>query len=309
MPDQLSEDLVAAFDALFGGDPTVRAAHAKGTCCDATFEATPDAGRITRAPHMQGSPVRTTVRFSNGSGALNASDGGREPRGMAVKFHLDGKKSTDIVSINHHVFIVRTPEEVVEFMRLRVPDPTTGQLDFAALAAFVGARPESQRAAQLILGAPPLDSFLRMEYFAIHAFRFIAADGTVRFGKYHWRPALGVSTITPEEAAVRSPDYLREDLLARLASEPAVFELHLKIGAEGDDPDDPTSEWPDDREEVHLGRLTVTGPGADQEAGCETLVFDPTRLCDGIEATDDKILLARPGAYVVSSKRRIKARR
>ena len=309
MADQLTQDLVAAFDALFGGNPTVRAAHAKGSCYQATFEATPEAASLTRAPHMQGTPVPTTVRYSNGSGHLEASDAGREPRGMAVKFHLDERRSTDIVSINQPVFIVRTPEEVVEFMHLRVPDPQTGQLDFAALAAFVGARPESQRAAQLLLSAPPLESFLRTEYFAIHAFRFVAADGAARYGRYRWEPALGVSSLTPEQAGELGPDYLQEDLRTRIAQGPAAFTLHIKLANDDDDPDDPTAEWPDDREEITAGRLVVTGPVDDPEKGCETLVFDPTRLCDGIEATADKILNARPGAYAISSKRRIKARK
>ena len=309
MADPLAQDLVAAFDALFGGNPTVRAAHAKGTCVGATFEATPEAAALTRAPHMQGAPVRTTVRFSNGSGDLEASDAGREPRGMAVKFHLDEKRSTDIVSINHPVFIVRTPEEVLEFVRLRTPDPATGQLDFPALAAFVGARPESQRAAQLLLAAPPLESFLRCAYFAIHAFRFVAADGTARFGRYRWSPALGEASLTAEEANERSPDYLREDLLARLADGPASFTLHIRLAGEADDPDDPCTEWPEDREEIPAGTLVIGGPIDDQEAGCETLVFDPTRLCDGIEPSGDKVLAARPHAYAISSKRRIKARR
>jgi len=309
MADQLAEELVAAFDALFGGDPTVRAAHAKGTCVRGTFEATPEARALTRAPHMQGAPVRTTVRFSNGSGDLKASDAGREPRGMAVKFHLDERRSTDIVSINHPVFIVRTPEEVVEFMRLRVPDPLTGQLDFPALAAFVGARPESQHAAQLLLGARPLQSFLRTEFFAIHAFRFVAADDAARFGRYRWEPSLGVSSLTPEEATARGDDYLRDDLLARLADGPASFTLHIILAGNGDDPDDPTAEWPPGREEIVAGRLVVTGPVADHENDCETFVFDPTRLCEGIEPSADKILAARPRAYAVSSKRRIRSRR
>jgi catalase len=308
MPNQLSEDLVAAFDALFGDNPKFRAAHAKGVCCDATFTATSDAKALTRAPHMQGSPVRTTVRFSNGSGDPTAHDSGREPRGMAVKFHLDERKATDIVSINHSVFIVRTPEEVLEFMHLRMPDPATGKIDLAALGAFVAARPGSERAAQLLLTAPPLASFLQMQYFAIHALRFVAADGTVRFGRYRWAPSAGIASLTPEEAKALPRDYLKEDLLKRLAEGPATFDLHISLAGEGDDPTDPTIEWPDDREEIVAGRLEITGPVADQEE-CELFVFDPTRLVDGIESSGDRVLDARAGAYAVSSKRRKTARR
>src|SRR2546428_13882477 len=182
MARRLHEELVDAFDALFGSHTGTRAAHAKGTCCDATFTATPEAASLTRAPHMQGTPLSATVRFSNGSGDPTAHDNGRDPRGMAVKFHLDDSGATDIVSINHPVFIVRTPEEVLEFIRLRTPDPATGRLDLEALGAFVGARPESTRAAEILLSAPPLASFLRTPYYAIHAFRFITSEGTARFG-------------------------------------------------------------------------------------------------------------------------------
>jgi catalase len=257
---------------------------------------------------MQGEPTRTTVRFSNGSGDPSAHDAGREPRGMAAKFHLDERRSTDIVSINHSAFIVRTPEEVLEFARLRKPDPETGQLDLAALGAFVAARPESQRAAQMLLATPPLASFFQTAYFAIHAFRFVAADGTARFGRYRWEPDLGVASLTPEEGKQRDPDYLRDDLVARLAKGSASFTLHIQLAGEDDDPTDPTTEWPAERDAIVAGRLEITGVTADQENGCERLLFDPTRLCDGIEVSGDRVLDARPHAYAISSKRRSKAR-
>jgi catalase len=309
MADPLAEDLVAAFNALFGEHDGFRAVHAKGTCVAATFTATPEAAALTRAPHMQGEPVRTTVRFSNGSGDPTAHDAGREPRGMAIKFHLDERKSTDIVAINNPVFIVRTPEEVLEFLRLRKPDPETGQPDIAGLMAFVAARPESQRAAQLLVTAPPVASFLETEYFALHAFRFVAGDGTARFGRYRIASDLGVRTLEPDEGNARSPDYLREDLLSRLGDGAASFTIHIRLAAEGDDPNDPTQEWAGGGGELVAGRLEITGVLDDQDTACERQLFDPTRLCDGIETSNDPVLLARPHAYAVSSKKRAKARR
>ena len=307
MGAQRSEDLVAAFDALFGGHPGVRAAHAKGTCCEATFTATPEAAGLTRAPHMQGAPVRATVRFSNGSGDPTAHDAGREPRGMAVKFALDGRKATDLVSVTQPVFVVRTAEEFVEFLHLRVPDPETGRLDLDALGAFVAARPEATRAAEFLLAAPPLASFLQAQYYAMHAFRFVAADDRARFGRYRWEPDLGVATLTKEDARGRAPDYLFADLVARLNEGSASFTLQIQLAGEGDDPTDPTQEWPADRHQFVAGRLEITAPVADQDRDCERMIFDPMRLCDGIEASDDPILHARPGAYAVSSARRAKA--
>ncbi|MGH2784538.1 MAG: catalase family peroxidase [Actinomycetota bacterium] len=308
MADTLAEDLVAAFNALFGEHDGLRAVHAKGTCCAATFTATPEAAALTRAPHMQGTPVRTTVRFSNGSGDPTAHDSGREPRGMAIKFHLDERRSTDIVAINQPTFVVRTPEEVLEFLRLRAPDPETGQPDIAGLIAFVQARPESQRAAQLLVTGLPVASFLETQYFPIHAFRFVAADGSERFAKYRISPDLGIRTLELDAAGQLERDYLKADLLSRLADGPASFTIHLRLAAEGDNPTDPTEEWTAG-EELVAGRLEITGPVGDQEGGCETLLFDPTRLCDGIETSDDPVLNARPRAYAVSSKKRAKTRR
>ena len=189
MADPLAEDLVAAFNALFGEHDGLRAVHAKGTCVAATFTATPEAAALTRAPHMQGAPVRTTVRFSNGSGDPTAHDAGREPRGMAIKFHLDERRSTDIVAINNPVFIVRTPEEVLEFLRLRKPDPETGQPDIAGLMAFIAARPESQRAAQLLVTRTagrelPRDRVLRAPRFPVRGRR---RDEQVRPVPHHTR--------------------------------------------------------------------------------------------------------------------------
>lgn len=304
MADELAVALVEAFDAIFGTNPGARAAHAKGTSCEATFTATPAAAALTRAPHLQGQAIPATVRFSNGSGDPRAPDSGREPRGMSVKFHLPDGSETDIVAINHPVFIVRTPEEFLEFMRLRAPDPATGKPDFAKLIEFVGARPESQRAAEILLNAPPIASFLRASYFPIHAYRFLAPDGSERAIRYRWDSSLGIETLTPEEAGARDADYLRADLLARLAEDVAEFTLTVQFAGEGDDPSDPTTEWPDERERVTIGHLQITGPAAEQ-AACEAMVFDPMRLCDGIRASKDPVLKARARAYVVSSERRL----
>jgi catalase len=48
----------------------------------------------------------------------------------------------------------------------------------------------------------------------------------------------------------------------------------------------------------------LSGLALDRERDGDVLVFDPTRVTDGIRVTDDPILLARPGAYSVSIARR-----
>jgi catalase len=83
-----------------------------------------------------------------------------------------------------------------------------------------------------------------------------------------------------------------------------VFTLYLQVAAGGDDVNDPTVAWPESRASVLAGTLQLTGLVSDQRSGCEALVFDPSRVTDGITGSDDPILKARPGAYAESFKRR-----
>ena len=65
--------------------PGLRALHAKGTLCTATFTPTAEAARLSHADHFTGPTLRAHVRFSNGSGVIGADYAPREGRGMAVK--------------------------------------------------------------------------------------------------------------------------------------------------------------------------------------------------------------------------------
>jgi len=67
---------------------------------------------------------------------------------------------------------------------------------------------------------------------------------------------------------------------------------------------DPTVAWPEEREKVEVGRLELSGPDLERERGDDILVFDPTRMTDGIELSDDQILRFRPRAYAASVTRR-----
>ena len=294
-------EAVDAINDVSGSHPGHRAAHAKGTLMAATFTATPDAARLTRAPHMQGQPVRATVRFSNGGGEPDAPDHGREGRGMAVKFYLDDGATTDIVALTLPCFFVRTPDEFVEFMRARKPDPETGEPDMEKVGAFLGEHPEAVPAIQAALSAAPPASYVTTPYNGIHTFRWTDADGEARHVRYRFEPEAGIEELTDEEAQARGDDYLQRDIVDRAG---AAFRLVVAIAQDGDPIDDPTVAWPDDRETVEVGRLELTGPETDRETGDDVLVFDPTRVADGIETSDDQILLFRPRAYAVSVQRR-----
>jgi catalase len=300
----LPEDAVDAINEASGRHPGHRAAHARGVLCEGTFRATPAAATLTRAAHMQGEPLRATVRFSNGGGDPNIPDYARESRGMAVKAYLPDGSKTDMVALSLPVFFVRTPEDFIEFTRLRTPDPETGQPDMEKLGAWFGEHPEAGPATQASLAAEPPASYARVAYNGIHSFRWIDADGGSRWVRFAWRPEAGEATLSGDEARAGGKRYLAEELTDRLAREPVAFTLVVRIACEGDPIDDPTAAWPEERETAEVGRLELTEAGSDRERDGDVLVFDPTRLTDGIEPSDDPILNFRPLAYSVSIERR-----
>ncbi|HYH58677.1 MAG TPA: catalase family peroxidase [Thermoleophilaceae bacterium] len=305
----LAEQIVDAIHDLGGRHSGFRAVHAKGLVCAGTFTATPAAAALTRAQHMQGEPVRATVRFSNGGGDPKTRDGAKDGRGLAAKLYLEDGSRTDMVAITLPQFFVRTPEDFLAFTRARKPDPDTGQPDMARLGEFLEAHPEALPAIQHALSQPPPASYAQLEYHGIHAFRWIAADGSERWVRFSFRPAAGVAGLSEEEARELGADYLQEELPARLAEGPVEFDLEVAIAQEGDDPDDPTQAWPDDRERATVGRLSIEGLDTEREQDGDVLVFDPTRVTDGIELSGDAILRVRPDAYAVSVERRSGARR
>jgi catalase len=306
----LYEQIVDAMGELHGVHPGYRAAHAKGVFCRGTFTATPEARELARAAHLQGETVDALVRFSNGSGNPEAPDTDRrDGRGMATSFRLPDGEATDIVAITIPVFFVRTADDFLAFLRARKPDPETGEMDMEKVGAFIAEHPETQAALGLILPslvAPA--SYAQCAYNSLHAFGFVNEAGERRFGRYRWEPEAGERPLSDEEIESRSPDYLQEEIAERLADGPVRFTLGVRL-AEGDDPlDDPTIPWPEDRPVVAMGSLELTELDPSSESGDEIVVFDPTRITDGIECSDDEILATRPHAYSVSAERRSTAR-
>ena len=298
---ELAERIVDAMNAIHGVHPGFRAVHAKGSCCKGTFVATSEATRLCTAPHLQGDAIPVTVRFSSGSGKPTRADGARDERGMAVKFHLPDGSTTDIVSLTLPVFFVKTPETFLEFLETQRPDPATGKPDLDRVGEFINSHPETQMATMFVMTNESPASFAGCRFNGIHAFVMTSPDGTKRYVRYSWLPRAEPATLTDGETRALGKNYLHDELEKRLATEPIEYELRVQLAEDGDDPNDPTSAWPEEREVVTIGHLTLTEfVGQD----CAPMIFDPGRLTAGIERSDDPILHARSDAYSVSFARR-----
>jgi catalase len=291
------EQAIEAIDERFGYHPGHRAFHAKGTLYSGTFTATPEAARLTRAAHMQGKPVPTTVRFSNGGGDPNVPDYAPDVRGFAVTFHLSDGSRTDISAQTVPRFPFRDVDPFIELVRASQPG-LTGALK---MPLFIARHPRSLGSLRMNLAAlQPPPSFAARRYYAFHAFKWLDAGGGERYVRYTWEPTIDSPDLERGEAKARGRNYLREELADRLVHGPIRFELEVQIAADGDDPDDPSAVWPSDRERVVVGALEVTAPTDEGD----DFVFDPTRVTDGIEPSDDPVLRFRPRAYAISHERR-----
>ena len=301
------EEIVDAINAVNGSHPGFRAVHAKGTVCEGTFTATPEAAKLSKAAHLQGDTVKTTVRFSNASGNPHTSDANPiAGRGIGIKFHLPDGEATDMAAVPLVVFMVRNPEDFLAFTQARANDPETGEPDPDKVMAFVAAHPETANALQR--GLPklaPTTSFATSSYNGLHAFALVDADGNETWGRYQWHPVEGEHYLNEEQLDEAGRDYLQEEIRERLAAGDAKFRLDFVLAQDGDSLTDPTEEWPEDREVVTLGELTVTDVIEEPPASEGPLVFDPTNDTDGWKLSDDKILAARGPAYSVSIDRRM----
>ncbi len=290
----LAEEIVDAINEISGVHPGHRAAHAKGTLLSGSFAPNGAGAALTTAPHMQGDALRVTARLSNGGGDPGIPDYAREGRGLAVKIYLPEGAKTDIVSLSLPCFFVRTPEDFLSFTKARL-DPERLMPD------WLGAHPEALTAIQAALGADPPASYANCTFNSIHSFRWTGPDGESRFVRYRWEPEAGERTLSGEDAKALGADYLQQDILARGET---AFRLIVIVAGPEDAVDDPTVAWPEERERVEVGRLVLDGPELERERGGDVLVFDPTRVVDGIEMSDDAILRFRGPAYSVSVARR-----
>ena len=293
---------VDAANEVFGRHPGYRALHAKGTLCTGRFTAAPAGAALTRAAHMRGEPVPATIRFSNGGGNPQVPDHAPDVRGLAVKLYLPDGPRTDIVAQSAPRFPVRTIDAFLELMHASHPGPA---MPFK-FTRFLARNPAAMRSLPANLAAlrPPV-SYVAIPYYAIHAFRWIDGDGGVRHVRYTWVPQAPARSLSPLAARRLGGDYLQHELRARLARGPARFTLELQIAADGDPVDDLTAAWPEDRPRLDAGTLEVTGPETERETGGDVLIFDPTRVTDGIELSADPILQFRSRAYSASVARRM----
>jgi catalase len=290
------EKMVDGIKAVFGDHAGYRTLHAKRAFYATTFTTTPAATALCRAGHLQGDPVPVRVRWSNGGGNPKVPDKAPDVRGMAVSFRLADGTATDLLGQTAPRFNVRTPEAFLELVQA-AGNPLKLPLFLARHPDSIPATLADARAKALV---SPY-SYAEATFYPIHAYKWIAADGTESWVRYRFTPQAARGE--RPEGEFKGPDRLREEILARLAAHPVRHTLEVQVAGPKDDPHDPMSVWRTDF--FDAGTIEVTGPDPDREQNGEVVVFDPTRVVDGIELSDDPILRYRGAAYGASVSRRV----
>jgi catalase len=146
---------------------------------------------------------------------------------------------------------------------------------------------------------PPPASWATTPYFGVNAYQMTNLAGKSAFVRFRFVPAAGEHYLDAKALAGKSADYLREEIVERVAHGPIRFDWYAQIAAAGDDIADPSTPWPESRKLVKLGTITIDREGPNTPLADKSLLFLPGTTPLGISPADP-MLTIRNAAYPVS---------
>jgi catalase len=303
-PNELTPARFAdGFEHVAGVHPGFRRNHAKGLGVSGFFESNGNGVRLSKAIVFQPGRVPVIGRFSLSGGQPYAADMPDTVRGLGLEFSLPDGELWRTAMINLPVFPVNTPEAFYEQLIASKPDSKTGKPDPASMEAFLARHPETAQAMKVIKGRAVSSGFGNTTFHGLNAFRFINSAGDSV--PIRW-------LLTPEQpfkaagapAAAQDKNYLFDALIAELHRQPLRWHLVVIIGQPGDSTNDATIAWPEGREKVDVGTLTLDRAESEETSAATDVNFDPLVLPAGITPSDDPLLSARSAVYSRSFTRR-----
>ncbi|SCL15441.1 catalase [Micromonospora inyonensis] len=292
-----------------------RVVHARGAGAHGVFTGYGSAEGVTKAGFLaKGKETPVFVRFSTVLGSRGSADTVRDTRGFATKFYTD-EGTFDLVANNIPVFFIQDAIKFPDVIHAGKPHPDReipqAQSAHDTFWDFVSLHTEAQHHTIWNMsdrGIPR--SYRMMEGFGVHTFRLVNAAGETALVKFHWKPKLGVHSLTWEEAQLLAgidPDFHRRDLYD--AIEAGAFpEWELGIQVFPDTPEetfagidllDPTKIVPEELAPVQaIGRLVLNRTPTNFFAEVEQVAFHPGHLPPGIDVTNDPLLQGRLFSYI-----------
>jgi catalase len=301
-----------------------RVVHARGATAFGHFTATGKVGdepisKFTRAKLFQDAGKRTDValRFSTVAGGRDSSEAVRDPRGFAVKFYTEDG-NWDLVGNNLGVFFIRDAIKFPDFIHSQKPDPVTFERQVPnRVFDFVSQTPEALHMVTLVFGPRGIPASYRTQQgFGVNTYKWVNEAGETVLVKYHWHPKQGVKSWTADDAAavqsqelgvhtkdlydaIDRGDYPEWDLFVQIMSDDEHPELDW-------DPLDDTKVWPEsDFPLRHVGTMELNRKPENFFAESEQIAFGTGVLVDGLDFSDDKMLVGRTFSYSDTQRYRV----
>ncbi len=299
-----------------------RVVHARGFGVHGYFESYEDLSALTAAAPFAEAGKRTDVfvRFSTVAGNKGSMDLARDTRGFAVKFYTD-EGNWDLVGNNMPVFFIQDAIKFPDLIHSVKPEPDRGfpqaQSAHDNFWDFVSLMPESMHHLMWVMsdrGIPR--SFRMMEGFGVHTFRFVTASGESSYVKFHWKPTLGVQSVTWNEALKingADPDFHRRDMWDSItAGNFPEWELGVQVfdDAFADEFDfdilDATKLIPEEVLPVRpIGKMVLDRVVDNFFAETEQVAFCTQNVVPGIDFTNDPLLQGRNFSYLDTQLKRL----
>jgi catalase len=297
-PRRLTQDrMIAAFNDANGTHVGFRRNHAKGVCVTGWFESSGQAATISKAAVFRRGRVPVVGRFALAGGMPFQPDAPNTVRSMALSFRPPGGEEWRTGMNNIPVFPVNSARAFYEQLVAFSPDPVTGKPEPAKINAFLAAHPEAVRALALIKKRNVTSGFANSTFNSLNAFRLVDAAGAsvpIRWSVAPVQPVAADASAQPEAGG---ENYLFDDLIAQIAQHPRQWRLIVTIGQAGDPTNDATQPWPEGRQQVDAGTVTIDRASSEDGGPCTAINYDPLVLPSGIEPSDDPLLSARSAVY------------
>jgi catalase len=300
-----------------------RVVHARGFVAHGYFEAygmigDATAATYTRAKLFQEKGKRTpvTIRFSTVIGGRDSSEVARDPRGFAVKFRTEDG-NWDLVGNNLPVFFIRDAIKFPDVIHSLKPDPVTFRQEPNRIFDFMSMTPESMHMLTWLFSPRGIPAnYRQMQGFGVNTYKMVNAAGDAVLVKYHWEPKEGIASLTQAQAdAIQATELGSASLDAYDAIARGDFpewELRVQVMSDDDhpeldfDPLDDTKVWPEDAFPLlPVGRMVLDRNVENHFAENEQVAFGTGVLVDGLEFSDDKMLVGRTFSYSDTQRYRV----
>ena len=303
-----------------------RVVHARGMTAHGIFEAYGTIGEepastYTRAKLFQekGKVTPVSVRFSTVAGGRDSSEVARDPRGFAVKFRTEDG-NWDLVGNNLPVFFIRDATKFPDFIHSQKPDPIHNYRQVPnRVFDFWAASPEAMHMITWVLSPRGIPAnYRQMDGFGVNTYRMVNAAGVGVLVKYHWKSQQGIESLTQAQADEIQKTELgshTRDLFDNIAAGNFPrWEMNVQIMSDDEhpeldfDPLDDTKTWPEDVFPLlPVGMMTLNENIQNFHNESEQIAFGTGVLVDGLDFSDDKMLVGRTFSYSDTQRYRIGA--